>query len=111
MINDGELISPGICEIINDMLDKALFANKANFCWTSLQVNHNTVASWHQDLSNLGKSAIVIGGDFEGGAFEVWNCPLGETNGMMTFFQGQQWHRSHAFMGHRVSICVYVRAF
>ena len=41
----------------------------AGAAWSSIQLNHNTVASLHEDKGNTGLSMIVIVGSFSGGSF------------------------------------------
>ena len=109
-LNDGELIATDICVAINELIRDTLQASGVQFTWTSLQVNHNTVASWHQDSGNLGTSAILIGGDFDGGEFELESLPAMDLRNHLTFFNGQAWHRSLPFEGHRVSIVAFTHA-
>ena len=40
-----------------------------SFTWSSLQVNYNTVAHWHSDDKNVGRSIIFSVGSYSGGAF------------------------------------------
>ena len=41
------------------------------FCWSSLQINKNTVRTPHRDVANVGPSAIAIFCDFEGGELYI----------------------------------------
>ena len=41
------------------------------FCWSSVQVNKNTVSTPHKDVANVGPSAITILGEFTGGELYI----------------------------------------
>ena len=62
--NDGNLIAPDVCPMINRVIMATLNRHALRFTWTSLQVNLDTVAEWHQDSGNLGTSAMMVGGEF-----------------------------------------------
>ena len=109
-MNDGELICEAICPLINKTLLNTLEKHSLRFTWTSLQVNCDTVADWHKDSGNLGVSAMMVGGDFKGGEFEIENYPPFQLGNRVLFFDGTLWHRSHRFKGHRVSVVAFTHA-
>ena len=109
-INDGSLIADAACPVINSLITEALRGARRTFHWTSLQINYNTVAQWHQDKGNIGTSAIFITGDYTGGGFQIHGIGTVDHQERLTFFCGQCWHRSLAFLGHRVSVVAFTHA-
>ena len=107
MINDGEYLSPGATRSINETLVHTLYKLKTKFTWSSLQINLDTVADWHQDSDNIGNSAILVGGDFSGGEFVLQDFAPSDMRGHVAFFNGRLWHRSLPFSGHRVSVVAF----
>ena len=94
--------------MLNQIVHDVCQDNSLWFKWTSLQVNLNTiVAEWHQDDQNIGTSAMVVGGEFSGGEFELFNHAPTQLRNSMAFFRGQEWHRSLKFNGTRVSIVAF----
>ena len=79
-----------------------------DFVWTTLHINHNSVAKEHRDIDNEGTSAILLLGDFTGGAFVAEDCSM-RTNvvNALHVFDGCQLHSSLAFQGERYSIKAY----
>ena len=109
-INDGNLIAPEVCPMINRVIMATLNRHALRFTWTSLQVNLDTVAEWHQDSGNLGTSAMMVGGEFSGGEFEIeGKAPVCLRNRII-FFDGTLWHRSLKFVGRRLSVVAFTHA-
>ena len=98
-INPGDFISNGFLQQANQGFASTLRSLSRTFVWTSLQVNWNTVAAWHQDSGNSGPSAMVVAGTFEDGQFELDRHPPVQLRGRIIFFCGRDWHRSHEFSG------------
>ena len=110
MINDGSMLCPGAINMINVIISKCLRENHLAFSWTSLQINCNTVADWHQDSNNVGTSAMLVGGHHSGGSFEVEGLGRVDLAGKLCFFDGHLWHRSHAFSGDRFSVVAFTHS-
>ena len=78
------------------------------FTWSSIQINKNTVSRKHCDKNNIGRSAVVLLGDFVDGAFVAEDCNVktNETNRFI-MFDGSKDHESLAYSGERYSIVVF----
>ena len=111
MINDGFYLAPGLAELINSLISSLCTHRWLSFRWTSLQVNYNIVAEWHQDGNNIGTSAMLVGADFSSGEFEIEGAKPLQLRGSLVFFRGQDWHCSHPFQGCRVSIVAFTHSF
>ena len=107
MVNPGNLICQGFTEMVNGALTKSLYKLETKFHWSSLQINMNTVAEWHQDSGNTGPSAMVVGGSFSGGEFQIDGHAPTQLAGRIIFFDGHNWHRSLPFKGTRLSIVAF----
>ena len=60
-----------LVKLVNALIGKSF---GSDFKWSSIQVNHNTVAVPHTDANNLGKSVVMLLGKFEGGEFVCKKC-------------------------------------
>ena len=95
----------------NRALASALGQEEASFTWTSLQLNRSTTAAPHLDTGTIGTSAIVLLGEFEGGALSVEGMPdLGTKGEVRLFDGGRQRHSSASFTGKRHSLAWHTRA-
>ena len=95
----------------NRALASALGQDEASFTWTSLQLNRNTTATPHFDSGTIGTSAIVLLGEFDGGALTVEGMPDLVAKGEVRLFDGgRQRHSSSGFTGVRHSLVWHTRA-
>ena len=77
-----------------------------DFCWTSIQINVNTVSSKHTDKNNVGLSIMFVLGLFSKGEFRSsdQDCPIVKA-GEAVVFDGKYKHWSDPFLhSDRVSI-------
>ena len=72
--------------------------------WTSFQINHNTVANWHQDSMNKGLSFIAGVGDYSEGLLVLDGFGGFDIQNLLLKFDGRGWHRSTPFKGQRYSV-------
>ena len=84
-------------------LDKAGWS----FSWSSLQINHNTIAQWHRDEKNLGDSVIFSVGNYSGGQFVLDKVGSFDIRDKMLWFNGLTKHRSTDFEGDRWSVVAF----
>ena len=100
-----------LIQTANRALAAALGPEGASFTWTSLQLNRDTIAHPHFDTGTVKKSAVVLLGDFAGGALSVEGmadlCIKGEVR---LFDGGRQRHKSAPFTGQRHSLVWHTRA-
>ena len=123
--HDGAIVSCRdehieLTKLINATL-LAAYGHK-QFCWSSLQINKNTVSTPHRDAANVGLSAITILGDFEGGELYIDDQFLTDSktaryaNGVTMYtgkdewftFNGHKTHSSNAARGTRYSIVAFM---
>ena len=94
-----------IAALINETLWETMAGQ--DFEWTSLQVNVNTISSWHQDSNNVGASCILLLGDFDGGEFLHSGGYSSSDTGVWVPFDGGCLHASEDFDGYRISIVAF----
>ena len=83
----------------------------AEFRWSSLQFNKNTVARPHTDRNNEGLSLVIVVGDYTGGSLVVLGRRITTPSGrspINVFIDGRETHLSEAFEGERFSIVAFV---
>ena len=93
--------------VINSIFKWAAARMGAQLSWTSIQVNHGTVANWHVDKGNIGLSMMLVFGDFSGGDFEIGQSGQLPLRGQAILFDGQEQHRSLPFAGDRWSLVAF----
>ena len=76
------------------------------FSWTSVQANHNTVASPHHDRDARGLALLIVLGDFTGGAFRLDGTTV-DAKGKATLFDAALPHSSDPFSGDRWSLILF----
>ena len=99
----GVEVVPRLCAQVTVLAQLAGFTA----AWTSIQVNHNTVAEWHADSRNQGPSLLWAGGDYRGGDVEIQGGRRHPTSGRAITFDGRWLHRSHEFTGLRYSLVAF----
>ena len=92
---------------INCMLRWAMRRAGVDLCWTSLQLNRDTVSDWHIDQGNVGLSAMLVLGSFEGGEFQLQSSQPVHACGSVVIFNGQEPHRSLPASGRRWSVVAF----
>ena len=103
-VNVMSRIQRKIVALVNETLWHTMA--QQDFEWTSLQINVNSVSDWHEDSNNVGPSAIMLLGDFDGGHFVHGNGYV-NTTGIWHPFDGSVSHSSAEFDGYRVSIVAF----
>ena len=93
---------------VNAVLRRLVEQTGWQVCWSSLQVNHNTVAQWHKDVKNVGLSIIISVGTFSGGQFELRGLPPFDLRDKAMLFDGSVSHRSAQFDGERWSVVAFL---
>ena len=86
---------------INRVLADTLRKAGTDFCWSAVQVNHNTVESWHVDAEFQGRALIVGAGNYTGGEFEIEGSGALSIRGALLAFDTSVPHRSFSFAGQR----------
>jgi len=81
----------------------------ADFRWTSIQVNHNSVAQEHADENNEGPSLILSVGEYSGGRLVYKGVPIDIRNAYY-LFDGTQLHASEEYDGERFSIVLFTHS-
>ena len=92
---------------LNHILSSVIPVSEWNSTWTSLQINHNTVADWHKDEKNRGLSVILSVGSYSGGRFILEGSPPLDIRNRAVLFDGSVRHCSEPFEGERWSIVAF----
>jgi hypothetical protein len=72
--------------------------------FTSIQINQNMTCAKHKDKGNIGISAIVAFGDYQGGELVVEDKQININRRIHLFDGSQQEHYTAPFTGNRYSI-------
>ena len=93
---------------INACVHEVARSLQSPFAWSSLQVNRNTISSWHRDGANIGPSMIFAVGSYTGGEFEIEGHSPFSILGRAAIIDGKCRHRAHPFQGERWSIIAFM---
>lgn len=78
--------------------------------WTSLAINYSP-CQWHVDKKDVGLTALVYMGDFEGGEVKLglpFDVQIPVQNEDLVFLQGSKvFHKSAPFTGNRINLVFY----
>ena len=100
--------TPLLVQSINDCLGAVLQEQTFDFAWSTVQVNFDTVSSWHVDDECVGKVAVAAVGDFVGGEISIGFAGAQHIKDKVIIFDGNIQHRTHHFRGERISYVFYV---
>ena len=94
IIDLGSGLPKELIPTLNTMISDTLGKAGLHLVWTSLQMNLNTVANWHQYWGNIGPSAIGALGSYQGGGFQIQGHPELDINRKLVASDGRNKHRS-----------------
>jgi len=77
------------------------------FCWQRIVVHVNSTYRWHAHGGNTGASLLVGLTDYSGGELEIQGDGSFPTSECMVVFDGRNMHRTHAFLGLRVTLVAF----
>ena len=78
-----------------------------DFRWRDILVHVNVTYRWHAHERNTGASLLVGLTDYCGGELEVQEGGVFLTSASMVMFDGRKMHRTHDFLGLRVTLVAF----